>query len=66
MMAIDEELKAKFFQGMSYAAATVNVITSDGPAGRVGLTVSAMSSVSADTPRPTLLVCINGCRGIAQ
>ena len=58
-MAIDEELKAKFFQGMSYAAATVNVITSDGPAGRVGLTVSAMSSVSADTPRPTLLVCIN-------
>jgi len=59
MSAIDEELKSKFFQGMSYAAATVNVITSDGPAGRVGLTVSAMSSVSADTPRPTLLVCIN-------
>ena len=33
MSAIDEELKSKFFQGMSYAAATVNVITSDGPAG---------------------------------
>lgn len=59
MTVIDEELKTKFFQGMSFAAATVNVITSDGPAGRVGLTVSAMSSVSADTPRPTLLVCIN-------
>ena len=59
MVALDENLKARFFQGMSYAAATVNVITSDGPAGRVGLTVSAMSSVSADTPRPTLLVCIN-------
>lgn len=59
MVVLDENLKARFFQGMSYAAATVNVITSDGPAGRVGLTVSAMSSVSADTPRPTLLVCIN-------
>lgn len=55
----NEEAKAKFFQGMSHAAATVNVITSDGPAGRVGLTVSAMSSVSADTPRPTLLICVN-------
>ncbi|RKQ71195.1 flavin reductase (DIM6/NTAB) family NADH-FMN oxidoreductase RutF [Litorimonas taeanensis] len=59
MTVIDQELKNKFFEGMSFAAATVNVITSDGPAGRVGLTVSAMSSVSADTPRPTLLVCIN-------
>ena len=54
-----EDAKAKFFQGMSHAAATVNVITSDGSAGRVGLTVSAMSSVSADTPRPTLLICVN-------
>ena len=59
MAEIDQDLKNKFFQGMSFAAATVNVITSDGPAGRVGLTVSAMSSVSADTPRPTLLICIN-------
>ena len=53
------DIKSKFFEGMSFAAATVNIITSDGPAGRVGLTVSAMSSVSADTPRPTLLICIN-------
>jgi len=59
MKMADEDLKTKFFQGMSFAAATVNVITSDGPAGRVGLTVSAMSSVSADTPRPTLLICVN-------
>ena len=54
-----QEFKKRFFHGMSYAAATVNVITSDGPAGRVGITVSAMSSVSADTPRPTLLICVN-------
>ncbi len=44
---------------MSHAAATVNVVTTDGPAGRVGVTVSAMSSVSADTPKPTLLVCVH-------
>ena len=41
------------------AATTVNVVTTDGDAGRAGVTVSAMSSVSADTQRPTLLVCIN-------
>ena len=54
-----EAVKKRFFEGMSFAAATVNVITTDGPAGRAGVTVSAMSSVSADTPKPTLLVCIN-------
>lgn len=54
-----EMLKRKFFDGMSYAAATVNVVTTDGPHGRTGVTVSAMSSVSADAPRPIMLVCIN-------
>ncbi len=44
---------------MSHAACTVSIVTTDGPAGRSGMTVSAMSSVSADTPRPTLLVCIH-------
>ena len=44
---------------MSHAACTVNIVTTDGPAGRSGVTVSAMSSVSADTPKPTLLVCIH-------
>ncbi len=44
---------------MSHAAATVNVVTTDGPAGRAGVTVSAMTSVSADTERPTLLVCVH-------
>lgn len=53
------ELKDQFINGMSYAAATVNIVTTDGPAGRSGVTVSAMSSVSADTANPTLLVCIN-------
>lgn len=53
------ELREAFLEGMSRAAATVNVITTAGAAGRAGLTVSAMTSVSADMPKPMLLVCIN-------
>ena len=53
------DLKQQFFNGMSHAACTVNVVTTDGSAGRAGVTVSAMSSVSADTPQPTLLVCVH-------
>src|SRR5215470_4005659 len=50
-------LRDSFLEGMSRAAATVNVVTTDGPGGLAGVTVSAMSSVSAD--RPALLVCIH-------
>lgn len=60
------ELRQKFLNGMSHAACTVNVVTTDGPAGRGGVTVSAMSSVSADTPKPTLLVCVNRTATSAQ
>ena len=52
-------LRERFLDGMSHAASTVNVVTTDGPAGRAGVTVSAMTSVSADMPRPTLLVCVH-------
>ena len=52
-------LRDAFITGMSRAAQTVNIVTTDGPAGRAGVTVSAMTSVTADTPQPTLLVCIN-------
>ena len=58
-MNTDPDLRARFLAGMSHAAATVNVVTTDGAAGRHGVTVSAMSSVSADTAKPTLLVCVN-------
>lgn len=44
---------------MSRAACTVNIVTTDGDAGRAGVTVSAMSPVSADTDKPTLLVCVH-------
>ena len=46
-----------FLEGMSRAAQTVSVITTDGPAGRDGVTVSAMCSVSADPPM--VLACIH-------
>ncbi len=52
-------LRAGFVDAMSYAASTVNIVTTDGSAGRSGVTVSAMSSVSADSPKPTLLVCVH-------
>ncbi|MFK5998593.1 MAG: LysR substrate-binding domain-containing protein [Rhodobacterales bacterium] len=60
------DLRANFISGMSHAACTVNVVTTDGPAGRMGVTVSAMSSVSADTPKPTLLVCVHHHSTTAQ
>lgn len=46
-----------FIDAMRRAAAGVTVVTTDGPAGRFGVTVSAMSSVSADPP--SVLVCVN-------
>ncbi len=46
-----------FLEGMSHAACTVSVLTTDGPNGRGGITISAMTSVSADPP--TLLVCVH-------
>ncbi len=54
-----DALRGAFLEAMSHTAATVNIVTTDGPAGRAGVTVSAMASVSADTPAPSLLVCIH-------
>ncbi len=49
--------KEAFWAGMSRLGAAVNIITTDGPAGRAGFTGSAVCSVT-DSP-PTLLVCLN-------
>lgn len=54
-----DALRGAFLEAMSHTAATVNIVSTDGPAGRAGVTVSAMASVSADTPAPSLLVCIH-------
>ncbi len=48
---------ALFREGMSRLAGAVNLITTDGAAGRHGFTASAVCSVT-DTPA-TLLVCMN-------
>ena len=55
----EPSIRAQFVDGMSRAAFCVNVVTTDGPAGRAGVTVSAMSSISADGSNPTVLVCIH-------
>jgi flavin reductase len=59
-------LRDQFLASMGNAACTVSIVTTDGTAGRQGATVSAMSSVSADTPQPTLLVCINETSATVQ
>jgi flavin reductase len=46
-----------FRSAMSLAVTGVNIVTTDGPLGRYGLTVSAVSSVS--TEPPMILVCVN-------
>ena len=55
----DKAMKDAFLQAMSRAANSVCVVTTDGAAGRAGVTVSAMTSVSVDTPNPSLLVCVH-------
>lgn len=66
MSATATPMRDRFVAAMGHAAATVNVVTTDGPEGRMGVTVSAMSSVSADGERPTLLVCIHSLSPAAK
>jgi flavin reductase (DIM6/NTAB) family NADH-FMN oxidoreductase RutF len=54
-----DDMRDQFLKAMSSAGTTVYVVTTDGTAGQHGVTVSAMSSVSADMDDPTLLVCIH-------
>jgi len=53
------DLRQSFVEGMARAATFVSVVTTDGEAGRYGVTVSSMTSVSADGAGPSLLVCIH-------
>ena len=50
-------MAADFVAAMRDTVAGVNIVTTDGAAGRFGVTVSAFSSVSAEPPM--VLVCIN-------
>lgn len=56
--------REEFIQAMRPVAHSVTVVTTDGPAGRHGATVSAFSSVSADPP--TVLVCLNAKSRIGE
>jgi len=51
------DLQKNFRHAMAHLSAAVSVITSNGPAGRCGVTASAVCSVT-DSP-PTLLICLN-------
>ena len=52
-------LKSQFLDAMSRHVSSVTIVTTDGPAGRAGATVSAMTSVSADGDAPTVLICLH-------
>ena len=50
--------RSRFVEAMRHAASGVTLVTTDGPGGRQGATVSAMCSVSAEPP--AVLTCIYG------
>lgn len=52
-----------FITAMRQVASTVTVVTTDGPAGQAGATVSAFTSLSADPP--SVLVCLKADSRIA-
>ncbi|MFE2940895.1 flavin reductase [Streptomyces sp. NPDC059255] len=49
--------QTEFREAMAHLPAAVNILTTDGPNGRCGITVSAVCSVTDDPP--TVLVCVN-------
>jgi flavin reductase len=51
------DIRADFREAMSKLGAAVNIVTTDGPAGKAGFAATAVCSVS-DTP-PMMLVCLN-------
>ncbi|MFK7938396.1 MAG: flavin reductase family protein [Roseovarius sp.] len=53
-----------FITAMRYVASTVTVVTTDGPVGKMGATVSAFTSLSADPP--SVLVCLKADSRIAM
>ena len=56
-----DQTRQQFREAMARLGAAVNVVTTDGPAGRTGFTASAVCSVTDDPP--TLLVCMNRSSG---
>lgn len=52
-----DEQRLRFRDAMASLSAAVNIVTTDGEAGRCGITATAVCSVT-DTP-PSLMVCLN-------
>lgn len=63
VLPINSASRDAFIRGMRAVASSVTVVTTDGPAGRYGATVSAFCSVSADPP--SALVCLKADSRIA-
>ena len=53
------DLRATFLEGLCWVGWFVAVATTDGEAGRFGVTVSSLTSVSADGDQPSLLLCVH-------
>jgi flavin reductase len=64
MVPTDASMKNAFRDGMTRLGAAVNIVATDGVAGRAGFTASAVCSVT-DSP-PTLLVCLNRAASVYQ
>jgi len=56
--------REQFVAAMRRAATGVTVVTTDGRAGRFGVTVSAMCSVSVEPP--SVLACVHGASRVAE
>lgn len=54
-----QDLTTRFLDGMSRAATFVAVATTDGEAGRHGVTVSSLTSLSTEGEQPSLLICVH-------
>ncbi|MGR3621423.1 flavin reductase family protein [Pseudophaeobacter sp.] len=64
MNATSSVERSEFIAAMRQVASSVTVVTTNGPAGQAGATVSAFSSLSADPP--SVLICLRGDSRIAR
>ena len=56
-MTANDTIRQQFREAMSFCTSGVHIITTDGAAGRYGITMTAVAAVT-DEP-PTMLLCVN-------
>lgn len=59
-------MRDAFLQAMSLTASSVFIVTTDGSGGKAGVTVSAVTAVSADSETPTVMACIHNASPAAE